>query len=88
MTLRTATLGGRRYRITRRLDKVYDGLVDVLGPVWGMNVDPRLQGKSELETFIHEALHAQAPSRGESAIDARAKELTRLLWRLGYRRRG
>ena len=84
--VRTATLGGRRYRITRH---AYDGLVDVPGkPDWELNVDSRLRGKRELVVFIHEASHAQNPIESEKVIERKSEEMGRMLWRLGYRRRG
>jgi len=39
-----------------------------------------------LDTIIHEALHCARPELDEAAVDATARDLSRLLWRLGYRR--
>ena len=45
------------------------------------------QGQQEmLDTLIHEALHASLPLLDESAVHATANDLSRLLWRLRYRR--
>jgi hypothetical protein len=47
------------------------------------------QGEEDtLDTIIHEALHCSRPELDESAVDATARDLSRLLWRLGYRRTG
>jgi hypothetical protein len=39
-----------------------------------------------LDTVIHEAIHAIRPELDESAVDSTARDISRLLWRLGYRR--
>lgn len=45
------------------------------------------QGEEDtLDTIIHEALHASRPELDEAAVNATANDLSRLLWRLGYRR--
>ena len=47
------------------------------------------QGEQDtLDTVIHEALHCSRPELDEQAVDATARDLSRLLWRLGYRRTG
>lgn len=49
-------------------------------------IDKRLTGERELEILIHEFRHAADWSRDESYVAAEAKDLARMLWRLGYRR--
>jgi hypothetical protein len=45
------------------------------------------QGEQDtLDTVIHEALHASLPLLDETAVHETANDLSRLLWRLGYRR--
>jgi len=45
------------------------------------------QGEADrLDTVLHEALHAIRPELDETAVDATARDISRLLWRLGYRR--
>ena len=39
-----------------------------------------------LDTIVHEALHCIEPHWTEEKVTEAAKELARLLWRLGYRR--
>lgn len=46
-----------------------------------------LKNEDELDTVIHEVLHASAwDVLGESFVNDTASDLARLLWRLGYRR--
>jgi hypothetical protein len=42
--------------------------------------------KKDLEHTIHEAGHAFAWWASEEWVDQHAKDLTRLLWRLGWRK--
>ena len=42
--------------------------------------------EEQLDSIIHEALHASLPLLDEAAVHATANDLSRLLWRLGYRR--
>lgn len=45
------------------------------------------QGEQDtLDTIIHEALHCSRPELDEAAVDATARDISRLLWQLGYRR--
>jgi hypothetical protein len=46
----------------------------------------KLTPKRELEVVIHEALHAADWHKDESWVKVVAKELSQMLWRLGYRR--
>ena len=47
------------------------------------------QGEQDtLDTVIHEALHCSRPELDEQAVDSTARDISRLLWRLGYRRSG
>jgi hypothetical protein len=39
-----------------------------------------------LDTLIHECLHAIEPNWTEERVTEASKELSRVLWRLGYRR--
>lgn len=59
-----------------------------------IHIDSRLRGQRELETIVHEFLHAcdQCSDRrvpfvhSEDYVTAKANDLAKLLWRLGYRR--
>ena len=44
-----------------------------------------LRGKPLLETVIHEALHASAWPIDEQTVTRYAEDVTRILWRLGFR---
>lgn len=48
-------------------------------------IDERLKGRQRLETEIHEWLHAANPTLSEEAVTNQAKDLSRILWKLGYR---
>ena len=44
------------------------------------------RSRRELDTFIHEALHACAWDLNEDAVSQTATDIAKFLWRLGYRR--
>jgi len=48
-------------------------------------IDSRLKNRSRMETEIHEALHVCFPQVSEEVITASARDLSRILWFLGYR---
>ena len=48
-------------------------------------VDERLAGRAMLETIIHEILHVCFPTVSEEHITTSARDLSRILWSLGYR---
>ena len=45
-----------------------------------------LEGRRGLEVCIHEALHACYFAKSEEIVDQTAKDISRFLWRLNYRR--
>jgi len=49
-------------------------------------IRPSLKDRIRLEVTLHEVLHACCPDLNEDAIDETAMSLSKLLWRLGYRR--
>jgi len=49
-------------------------------------IDKKLTGKAELECIVHEIDHARDWAKDEEFITAGAKDLTEILWKLGYRR--
>jgi len=51
-----------------------------------IKVAAKLRGVNELNTIIHECLHAGFDSLDEEHVDEFATDLARVLWRLGYRR--
>jgi hypothetical protein len=46
----------------------------------------RLGGEVELDTIIHELLHACQPDLAEDTVEQTATDVARVLFRLGYRR--
>ena len=42
--------------------------------------------QERMDTTLHEAIHACLPSLDEKAVTDLANDLSRLMWRLGYRR--
>lgn len=51
-------------------------------------IDSRLKGEEELDTLIHEMLHACDLWRTcEEHVTQQASDMARALWRLGYRRK-
>lgn len=64
-------------------------------PLLGLCVDgehmiyikPKQRGQDQLDTFIHEALHAENPEWDEKRTADVARFVTGLLWASGYRRR-
>jgi hypothetical protein len=49
-------------------------------------IDPRLRGRKELEILIHETYHLLEPEASEEQVIEKSVTLTKLLWRLGYRK--
>lgn len=57
-------------------------------PYREMRVHDRLSGQELLVTLIHEFDHAADPEKREEWVEHHAADLGRMLWRLGYRRKG
>jgi len=51
-----------------------------------IRIAANLPPKEELETVLHEALHAADWYKDEEWVEIVARDLTRLLWRLGWRK--
>ena len=60
-----------------------DGLCDPATKT--ITVRSTLRGELELDTLIHEMLHACHWDLDESAIEETATDIARALWRIGYR---
>lgn len=67
-----------------RLDRQHDGVCDFEKRT--ITVRRSLQGERQLEITLHELLHACHWDLDEQAVDETAKNLSKVLWRLGYRR--
>jgi hypothetical protein len=51
-----------------------------------LKVDDSLTDRHELEIIIHEFLHGADWSKDEEWIEETSEDLSRFLWRLGYRK--
>jgi len=51
-----------------------------------INLDPRLGALRFLETAVHEQAHISLPDFSERQIDRLGKDISKTLWRLGFRR--
>jgi len=51
-----------------------------------IRISHRIRDERLLDVLIHEGLHACHWDLDEEAVDRSAKDLARMLWRLGYRR--
>ena len=49
-------------------------------------IDPRLRGPKELEILIHETYHLLEPEASEEQVIEKSVILTKLLWKMGYRK--
>lgn len=50
-------------------------------------IDSRLKGRARLEVELHEALHCLFPQMSEETVTDGARDVSRVLWHLGYRLR-
>ena len=85
MAVRTHKFNGRKYHII--VSYRIDGFVEQYklgGRTMMITVDPGT--KNELETYIHESLHAENWATTEKVVERVSKEIADFLWRLGYRR--
>jgi hypothetical protein len=48
-------------------------------------IDERLKDRARLDTEIHEYLHAANPTLSEDHVSQQGRELSRILWVIGYR---
>jgi hypothetical protein len=82
------TLGGKRYRLvyTKALPDSVDGDIDPPHKKGKqIRIDKSLVGEDRLEAELHEALHGLLWWADEETVTIGAKELERMLWRIGYR---
>ncbi len=85
MAVRTHKFNGRKYHIL--MSNHIDGFVEQYklgGRTMMITVDPGT--KIELETCIHESLHAENWAATEKVVERVGREIADFLWRLGYRR--
>ncbi len=79
---KTQTFNRKKYHII--VDNL-DGNCDTDSKLW-LIIERDLKKKVGLETAIHEALHACLWSKKEKEVEQTAKDITRFLWNLGYRK--
>ena len=82
------TIGGKRWRLAfvSRLPDGADGDCDgPQVPNKTMRIKRSLADKKKLEVILHESLHAADWHRSEEWVHETAEDLTRILWRLGWR---
>ena len=76
---------GRRYVVDT---ETCDGYCDTLKPDYTIGFPGRLENKfRDLRLETHEALHACFPGASEKKITEAGNDLSRFLWRMGYRRK-
>jgi hypothetical protein len=51
-----------------------------------IKIEKTLEGETELDTYIHEGLHALNPDASETWVTNNARLLANLLTKVGYRR--
>ena len=82
-------LGGKRYKLRfadlSHTEKVGD-VDSPEEPGKEIRIHKGLSGERQLEIIIHECMHVFDWKKDEEFIDSEAKELSRILWRLGYRK--
>ena len=81
--MKTCTFNGRRYHIT--VDYL-DGMCDTYKKERELVILRNLNTRCGLETACHEALHACGWSKSEEVVNRTAKDLSRFLWGLGYKK--
>ena len=86
MTVRTHTFNGRKYKI--EMSGNLDGWCDQykMGDNQRYITIMAKEGtRNELETIVHESLHACNWRASEQSVEMTAHDIARFLWRLGYR---
>jgi len=51
-----------------------------------IEISRRAKGKIELDTLIHEMMHATCPFLDEFQVDYSATDIAAVLWKMGYRK--
>ena len=84
--VRTAKFNGRKYHIefTGKLDGWCDQY-ERKGRYIIIQAPPNT--RTELETILHEGIHAGKWDASEENVTQMAEDLARLCWRLGYRKK-
>lgn len=81
------TIRGRRYEITRPRLKAARGDCDhPATPSKRIRIRRDLSGEIELDTLIHELLHACCFDLAEDVVNESATDIAAVLWKWGYRK--
>ena len=86
--VKTHSFNGIRYdiKIYDPNDARIDGLCDPpTGSGQALRIFTDIETRKGLETCIHEALHACYWAKTEDKVEQTARDVARLLWRLGFR---
>ena len=82
-----ARLRGKYYQIVRAmLPRSTLGLCNWDTRTITISTAKRVKDELELDTVIHECLHACQPDLAEETVEEVASDVARVLWRMGYRR--
>ena len=80
------TLGGKKYRVVLS-DFMHSGECDDPNlPFKKIKIKRGLKGLNHLDTIVHETLHACLWMASEEWVAETAADISKVLWRLGYRR--
>ena len=80
---------GKRWKLSFRPLRDCRGICDApTAPRKAIRIDTRLKDEERLEVIIHECLHAADWTKDEEFIEAEARDIAKILWRLGYRKQG
>ena len=85
MAIKTHTFRGRKYNV---IIEHVDGICDKPTASSTLNFilpDGPSNTKKFLESAIHESMHGCFPSMSEDSVSESAKDITRMLWRIGFR---
>lgn len=83
-SVKTATFNGIKYDV--KFTEPVDGICDSpTGARPSLTVFADMDTKCGLESAIHESLHACFWAKTDEKVEQTARDITSLLWRLGYR---
>ena len=87
-TVKSLTVRGRRWRVVDSEKHKGPELGYCTHPEFGKELAIPLDGdtESELDTIIHECIHACHWDMAEEAVDETAASIAHVLWRLGWRK--
>lgn len=88
--LRITLLGKRWNLIFKALgrQRCWGFCQDPKTPRKEIHIDSRLKGQHQLEILLHEMMHACDWRADEEIITQQARDMARVLWKLGYRKEG